>query len=72
MPVRCAPLKAHEWVYNDCEASSNSLSTAPSCSLARFLTLLRATFVEAKESGSDVDAAALEVSHQNSLSTYWL
>ena len=28
---------------------------------ARFLTLLRATFVEARESGSDVDAAALEV-----------
>lgn len=42
-------------------------STAPWFSLVRFLTLLRATFVEARESGSDVDAAALEVGHQNSL-----
>ena len=32
---------------------------------ARFLTLLRATFVEARESGSDVDAAALEVGRQD-------
>lgn len=60
---------------SDCEASRQTLFVHRACMrvplsrLSRFLTLLRATFVETRESGSDVDAAALEVcrpsDHQN-------
>lgn len=41
------------------------LNIVPIIPLTRFLKVLRATFTEAQESGSDVDKAALDVSQDN-------